>query len=425
MKFLLFILFIGFPFGKNQPQLIDGVAALVEEHLVLKSDLAQMVNMSALQNRIDPNVSPEKFINLQKQVLKNMIDQKVLLIMAEADSILVDEKEVDKALEQQIQMLISQAGNKKKAEESLGQSINDFKREFWFDMRDRLVSEKYQQQIISSITLTRPDVVSFYETYKDSLPLIPLKTKIRHLLIPIKPSLDAENEVKRIINSFKEDINNNVLDFEDIALKYSIDPGSKKLGGSLGWVSRGSLVKNFEKAAFGATIGELVGPVKTDFGYHLLQTQEKKGDKINVRHILLTPEITKEDQERAFNFATSLQKDSIKTIFDFKKYVKIYTSDIPTKKIGGDLGWIDPNSYTVPEIGQAIKYIETNICSPPINSNLGFHLIWIEDIKPGGRANLKDHWFDIENIALNRKKMKFYNNWISEAKKDIFIKMFN
>lgn len=425
MKFLLFILFIGFPFGRNQPQLIDGVAALIEEHLVLKSDLAQMVNMSALQNRIDPNVNPEKFINLQKQVLKNMIDQKVLLIMAETDSILIDEKEVDKALEQQIQMLISQAGNKKKAEESLGQSINDFKREFWFDMRDRLVSEKYQQQIINSITLTRPDVISFYEAYKDSLPLIPLKTKIRHLLIPIKPSSYAENEVKRTINSFKEDINNNVLSFEDIALKYSIDPGSRKLGGSLGWVNRGSLVKSFEKAAFGATIGDLVGPVKTDFGYHLLQTQEKKGDKINVRHILLTPEITKKDQEKAFNFATSLQKDSIKTLSDFKKYVKIYTSDTPTKKIGGDLGWIDPNSYTVPEIGQAIKYIETNICSPPINSSLGFHLIWIEDIKPGGRANLEDHWFDIENIALNRKKMNFYNNWINEAKKDLFIKMFN
>lgn len=425
MKKLLFILFISFSLGEKQPQLIDGVAALVEEHLILKSDLAQMVNMSALQNRIDPNVNPEKFILLQKQVLKNMIDQKILLKMAEIDSIFVEEKEVDKSLEQQVQMLISQAGGKKKAEESLGQSINDFKREFWFDMRDRLVSEKYQQQIISAVSVTRPDVLSFYETYKDSLPLIPLKTKIRHLLIPIKPSLTAENEVKKTIKSFKENIINNVLSFEDIALEKSVDPGSKKLGGSLGWVNRGSLVKNFEKAAFGAKVGDLVGPIKTSFGYHLIQTQEKKGDKIKVRHILLTPEITKMDQEKAYNFAMSLKEDSIKTISDFKKYVKIYTSDESTKKIGGDLGWIDPNTYTVPEIGQAIKYIESNVCSPPINSSLGFHLIWIEDIKPGGRANLEDHWFEIESIALNRKKINFYNNWINEAKKGVFIKMFN
>ena len=108
-----------------------------------------------------------------------------------------------------------------------------------------------------------------------------------------------------------------------------------------------------------------------------------------------------------------------------KKYVKLYTSDIPTKKIGGDLGWIDPNTYSVPEIGQAIKYIESNVCSPPINSSLGFHLIWVEDIKPGGRANLEDHRFEIESIALNRKKINFYNNWINEAKKGVFIKMFN
>ena len=425
MKKLLIIISINFIFGESKPQLIDGVAALIEEHLVLKSDLAQMVNMSALQNRIDPNVNPEKFILLQEQVLKNMIDQKILLKMAEVDSVFVEEGDVDKSLEQQVQLLISQAGGKKKAEESLGQSINDFKREFWFDMRDRLVSEKYQQQIISSVSVNRPYVESFYNTYKDSLPLIPLKTKIRHLLIPVKPSLKAENKVKETIISFKEDIVNDISTFEDLALKFSIDPGSKKLGGSLGWVNRGSLVKNFEKAAFGAKVGELIGPIKTDFGYHLIQTQEKKGDKINVRHILLTPEITKKDQEDSYNFATSLQKDSIKTIKDFIRHVKKYTVDESTKKIGGDLGWIDPNTYTVPEIGQAIKYIEKGICSPPINSSLGFHLIWLEEIKPGGRANLEDHWFEIENLALNKKRMTFYNNWITEAKKEIFIKLFN
>ena len=423
MKKILILLSVVLVFAESQVQYIDGVAAVVEDHLILKSDLAQMVNMSAMQSRINPNINPEKFIKLQDNVLKSMIDQKILLRMAELDSVLVDEKEVDKSLEQQIQMLISQSGSEKKTEEALGQSINDFKREFWFDMRDRLVSEKYQQELIGSVFVARPDVVSFYDVYKDSLPSVPLKTKVRHILIPIKPSTDSIEKTKRTLLGYKNEILNGAL-FEDIALKNSIDPGSKKLGGSLGWVSRGSLVKSFEKAAFSAKIGVLVGPIETSFGFHLIETLEKKGEKIKVRHILLTPEITKKDQEKAYNFATSLQKDSIKTMSDFIRNVSLYTNDLTTQKIGGDLGWIDPLSYSVPEIGQALKYIDVGVCSPPINSSLGYHLIWIEGVKPGGKANLKDHWVEIENLALNKKKMDYYNKWIDNAKKELFIKVF-
>ena len=423
MKKFLTLLSLVLVFAESPVQYIDGVAAVVEDHLILKSDLAQMVNMSAMQSRINPNTNPEKFIKLQDNVLKSMIDQKILLRMAELDSIIIDEKEVDKSLEQQVQMLISQSGSEKKTEEALGQSINDFKREFWFDMRDRLVSEKYQQELIGTVFVARPDVVSFYDVYKDSLPSVPLKTKVRHILIPIKPSTDSIEKTKKRLLGYKGEILNGAL-FEDIALKNSIDPGSKKTGGSLGWVSRGSLVKSFEKAAFSAKTGVLVGPIETDFGFHLIETLEKKGEKIKVRHILLTPEITKKDQEKAYNFATSLQKDSIKTLSDFIKNVSLYTNDITTQKIGGDLGWIDPLSYSVPEIGQALKYIDVGVCSPPINSNLGYHLIWIEGVKPGGKANLKDHWVEIENLALNKKKMDYYNKWIDNAKKELFIKVF-
>lgn len=423
MKKFLILLSLVLVFAESPVQYIDGVAAVVEDHLILKSDLAQMVNMSAMQSRINPNTNPEKFIKLQDNVLKSMIDQKILLRMAELDSIIIDEKEVDKSLEQQVQMLISQSGSEKKTEEALGQSINDFKREFWFDMRDRLVSEKYQQELIGTVFVARPDVVSFYDVYKDSLPSVPLKTKVRHILIPIKPSTDSIEKTKKTLLGYKSEILNGAL-FEDIALKNSIDPGSKKTGGSLGWVSRGSLVKSFEKAAFSAKTGVLVGPIETDFGFHLIETLEKKGEKIKVRHILLTPEITKKDQEKAYNFATSLQKDSIKTLSDFIKNVSLYTNDLTTQKIGGDLGWIDPLSYSVPEIGQALKYIDVGVCSPPINSNLGYHLIWIEGVKPGGKANLKDHWVEIENLALNKKKMDYYNKWIDNAKKELFIKVF-
>jgi len=213
--------------------------------------------------------------------------------------------------------------------------------------------------------------------------------------------------------------------FEGFAKKHSQDPGSSARGGSLGWVTRGSLVKRFETAAFTAKVGDVVGPIETEFGFHLIETLEKKGDKISVRHILSIPEKTTEDNKRAFDFARSLKSDSIKTIEDFKTAVKRHTSDESTKKIGGDLGWIDPSNYTIPEIGQAISIIGMDSCSAPINSSLGFHLLWFEGIKKGGRPNVQDHWPEIESMALNKKKMDWYESWIDDARKLFYIKTFS
>tara|TARA_Y100001970_G_scaffold278918_1_gene385358 strand:- start:5295 stop:6563 length:1269 start_codon:yes stop_codon:yes gene_type:complete len=420
MKKLITLLYL--TFSQIFPNEIDGVAAIIENHIVLKSDLAQMVNMAVVQNRIDPIKNGEAYIKIQNSVLQSMIDQKIMLEMAEKDSVLVGEKEVNQALEQQIQMFISQTGSEKKAEKALGQSLKDFRREFWYDMQERLISEKYQQQLIGSISITREDVLGFYKTYKDSLPSIPMRAKVRHLLVPIKPSDNEKEKTVFQLNDIKDKIIKGEP-FSEIAIKHSEDPGSKENGGSLGWVSRGSLVKEFETAAFTAKIGEIVGPIETEFGFHILEVLERKGEKTKVRHILKTPLVGEADNEKAYLFAMSLQKDSIKTLDDFKKAVSSYTADKTTKKIGGDLGWIEPQNYQVSEIGQAIKYININSCSPPINSSLGFHLLWLEGVKKGGRPNITDHWSEIESLALNKKKMDWYTNWIKEAREKFYIEI--
>ena len=399
---------------------IDGVAAIIEEHIVLKSDLAQMVNMSIIQNKIDIEKDKEKIKNLEKSVLESMIDQKIILKKAELDSVLVEENEVDLALDQQIQMLISQAGGEKKAEEALGQSIKEFRREFWYDMRDRLVSEKYQQQLINAIKVTRLDVLEFYKTYRDSLPVIPLKAKIRHCLIKVKPSQSSKKSSFLFLKDLQKKIENGGS-FSDLAEKHSEDPGSKNNGGSLGWVKRGSLVKSFETAAFTSELNKTTNPIESEFGFHLIETIKKQGDKILVRHILNIPQKTEEDNKKYFDFATSLKKDSIKTLNDFLLFTKKYSDDKNTKNVGGNLGWVDPNNYIIPEIGLAIKHIKPGECSPPINSSLGFHLLWIEDFKKGGKPNLEDHWVDIESMSLNKKKMDWYQNWLKKARNNIYI----
>jgi len=420
-KKILLIFTISFSFSQGDIQYIDGIAAIVEDHVVLKSDLIQMVNMAAIQNKIDPRTNPDAFIQLQNSVIQSMVDQKIMLEMAELDSIVVDEKEVNQALDQQIQMLVAQAGGESQAEDALGQPIKDFRREFWYDMKDRMISERYQQQLLSAVVVTRSEVKEFYKTYKDSLPVLPMMAKVRHLQVPIKPGVAAKEKTKSFLSELKSQIVEGNSSFSDVAKAHSLDP-SKNNGGELGWVKRGSLVKNFETAAFTIELGEISDPIETEFGYHILETLEKQGDKIRVRHVLMSPEITKDDNERAYNLAFSL-KDSATTLDEFKKLVKKHSSDKTTIDIGGDLGWIDPTSYAVPEIGQAIKYIELGSCSPPINSSIGFHLLWVGGLKKGGRPNLQDHWAEVESMALNKKKMDWYQGWISGAREKFHIQI--
>ena len=419
--FIFFLIFTSFIYPNNN-QNIDGVAAIIEEHIVLKSDLAQMLNMSIIQNKIDPLKDVEKIKSLEQSILESMIDQKIILKKAEIDSVFVEEKEVNLALDQQVQMLVSQAGGEEKAEEVLGQTLKSFRREFWYEMRDRLVSEKYQQQLINSVKVTRLDVLNFYNVYKDSLPVLPLKAKLRHCLIKTKPSESAKKYSISFLDNLKKRIERGEL-FSDLAKKHSEDPGSKSNGGKLGWVKRGSLVRSFETAAFTAPLKKITNPIESEFGFHLIETLQKKGDKILVRHILNIPKITEDDNAIYFNFASSLQKDSIKTLNDFIRITKKYSEDEKTSKVGGNLGWIDPNNFLIPEVGLAIKHIKAGECSPPINSSEGYHLIWIEDFKKGGRPNLQDHWFDIENMSLNKKKMDWYQEWLKKSRKDIYIEI--
>ena len=420
--FFIFSALLSYLLSQTGGSFVDGVAAVVEENIVLKSDLNQMVNMMAIQQRIDPNKDLDKYIKLREAVLQSMVDQKILLEMAEEDTTIVaTEKEVDQALEQQIETILQQAGGKAAAEKMLGQSINSFRSEFWFDMRDKIVSEKYQQKMLTKITVSKNDVFSFFKTYKDSLPLFPTEAKIRHILIKPEPSDSVKKETLSLLNKIKDQINKGE-DFGSLAEKHSMDPGSKKKGGNLGWVKRGSLLKNFEEAAFTIKPNIISEPIKTEVGYHILEVFERKGNKARVRHILISPQISKKDEEFAFSFALSL-KDSISTLDVFKTFAKKHSKDYQTSEIGGDLGWIVPNTYPIKEIGQAVSLISLKECSPPINTSFGFHLLWLEKIKPGGKPSLDSHWPKIEMMALNNKKMIWYESWLKDVKHKFYVKI--
>ncbi len=405
---------------KKHLQAIDGLAAIVGDKIILKSDINQTLSMTIFQQRLDPQKDLAKIEKLKDEITRSIVNRKVILAMAELDSVVVQDKEVDRALDEQINNIVAQAGSEEAAEKALGQPLRTFRREYWYDIKDMMVTQKYQQGLISKISVNKNDVYDFFKSYKDSIPPFPTTVKIRHLLVKILPN---QTQIDKTINLLKEQ-RQNILDgtssFESVASQYSQDPGSKNSGGSLGFVRRGNLVTEFESAAFTLKPGEISMPIKTEFGYHIIETQEIRGDKIKVRHILMSPPLTDEDESAAYNKAVAL-KDSSTTLPEFITMVKSHSMDKQTKENGGNLGWVDPNNYPIPEFGMVIGQIKQNECAGPVRTEFGYHLLWIESIKPGGAADLSKHWNEIEKLTLNKKKSDWFVKWVDEARQKFFI----
>ena len=297
MNYFIYILLFVSYLSAQQEILLDRVASVVENKIVLMSDVVLAANAVAAQQQINPNTNPLAYQKILESSRESMIEQLLIIEMAEQDSVEILDKDVDKALNQQIDNIIAQTGSKELAEEALGKKISDFKRSYRDDMRGKLLAEKYTSSLTTSINVSRGDVVDFFNTYKDSIPSFPTLYKTHHILLEIKPSEESNKK------SFEEamDIRNKIvngLSFDEAAKLYSADPGSKDQGGNLGYVPRGTFVKEFDRVVFTIEKNVLTEPIKTKYGHHLIEVLERTGEKVLARHILIRTKTTERRRNR-------------------------------------------------------------------------------------------------------------------------------
>ena len=419
IKKILLVLLLSFSFSQ-EGVLLDKISAVVEGEIVLLSDVVLAANALATQQRINPNTDPEKYKDLLKMSSESMIEQLVIIKMAEADSVEVLDKDVERALDRQIENIISQAGGKEAAEQALGRKISDFKRSYRDDMKGKLLAEKYTTSLTSGISVTRGEVINFYNTYKDSMGSFPTLYKTRHILLEINPSESSSKESLLKIKKIREEIING-LSFDSAAKKYSEDPGSKDLGGNLGYVPRGSFVQEFEEAAFTLDINILSEPIKTKYGYHLMEILRRSGEKVEVRHILIGIKTSEKDKNITYKKTANIIKN-LKTKEDFMSTAKEISDDTTSGPKGGYMGMIDLDQYQIKELSDVIKNIPINTPSAPILTQFGYHIIWVDEIQEGGPPTLEKNWLDLEQMTLNQKKSDWYSNWISNIKEKFYIK---
>ena len=420
MNYFIYIFLLVSSLSAQQEILLDRVASVVEDKIVLLSDVVLAANAVAAQQQINPNTNPSAYQKLLESSRESMVEQLLIIEMAEQDSVEVLDKDIDKALNQQIENIISQTGSKEQAEVALGKKISDFKRSYRDDMRGKLLAEKYTSSLTASISVSRGDVLDFFNTYKDSIPSFPTLYKTHHILLEIRPSEESSNKSFLKALSIRDEILGG-LSFSEAAKKYSADPGSKDQGGNLGYVPRGTFVKEFDKVVFTIEKNVLTEPIKTQYGYHLIEVLERTGEKVLSRHILIRTETTDLDKRKTYDTINDI-KNNINSFEDFSEAALNFSDDKTSNTNKGFLGMIDLDYYQVPELKQEIKGIEIKTVSNPISTDFGYHLIWVDEIKEGGPPNLNSNWLDLEKMALNKKKSDWYNNWISEIKSNFYIK---
>ena len=211
------------------------------------------------------------------------------------------------------------------------------------------------------------------------------------------------------------------MSFNSAAEKYSEDPGSKDIGGNLGYVSRGSFVQEFEKEAFTLDINTLSNPIKTQFGYHLMEVLKRSGEKVEVRHILIGVKTSEKDKNDTYKQTAEIIK-KIKTKEDFINKAKELSDDTTSGPQGGYMGMIDLDQYQIKELSNIIKNVPINTPSAPVLTQFGYHIVWVDEIKEGGPPSLEKNWLDLEQMTLNQKKSDWYSNWIEEIKNKFYIK---
>ena len=350
-----------------------------------------------------------------------MVEQLLIIEMAEQDSVEILDKDIDKALNQQIDNIIAQTGSKELAEAALGKKISDFKRSYRDDMKGKLLAEKYTSSLTTSINVSRGDVIDFFDTYKDSIPSFPTLYKTHHILLEIKPSEKSVKNSFNKANDIRNKILNGEISFDDAAKTYSADPGSKDQGGNLGYVPRGTFVQEFDKVVFTVEKNILTEPVKTQYGHHIIEVLERTGEKVLARHILIRTKTTDLDKKKTYETINNIKNDII-NFDDFYKAAADFSDDKTSNSSGGFLGMIDLEYYQVPELKKEISTIKIKTISSPIETDFGYHLIWVDEIQEGGPPTLETNWLELEEMALNKKKSDWYQTWINKIKSQFYIK---
>ena len=411
-----------------QQQVIDKIVAVVGKNIIMQSDIEEQYMQYRLQGGIKGSAS-----SIRCEILEDLLFRKLMLNQAELDSIEVTDAQIESEMDYRIRYYLAQLGSQEKVEKYFNKTMSEIKDELRTIIRDQKMIEEVQRKIVDGVSATPSDVREFFASIpNDSIPMVSAQYEIAELVKKPPITLDEKLEVKDRLYGLRSRILKGER-FSTMALLYSEDPGSAKKGGELGFKGRGELVPEFEAAAFALKDGEISEVVETEYGYHIIQMIERRGDYVNVRHILLTVKVSAEALQQAYNeldsIANLIRNDSI----TFDEAVREF-SDEDDKVNGGYLVNSNTGStlFAAEDLDQQVSVVVNRLqvgeVSNPVpmktkNGKDAYRLLIIKKKTTPHKANLKDDYALIQQWTMQKLRQDAINKWIDAKSSKAYVKI--
>ena len=422
LKTLILIVFNLSVFAQNQPLNVDGIVAAIGDQIILKSDIIFQKQALSQEGKVLSDCDMLKEISLEK----------LLIHHAAIDSVEVTNEEIDESIDRRIQQLVAQIGSERKMEEYYKKSILLVKEEMRPLMKNQMISQRMQMTVAENVQISPIEVEEMIqEMPTDSLPLIGTEVELAQIVIEPKVSKEALTETIERLNTLRERILNG-SSFSSMAILYSEDPGSNRNGGEYKGLKRGQFVKEFEAVAFNLRPGEVSKPFKTDYGYHIVQLQIKRGEELDLRHILIKPKVEQEDLDIAKKALDSLRLQIIDGNISFEEVARKYSSDDASKLNGGVM--MNPMTtdtrWNLEDLDRSIFYaiekIEVGDISPAalVREQDGkeiFRILQLRQRIAPHRANLDQDFSLLKNYVENQKRQEKLMDWVARKKNSTYI----
>ena len=412
----------------QQSQVIDKIVAVVGKNIIMQSDIEEQYMQYRLQGGVKGSAS-----SIRCEILEDQLFRKLMLNQAELDSIEVTDAQVEQEMEYRIRYYVNQLGSQEKLEKYYNKTMKEIRDELRTMIKDQKLIEEVQRKIVDGVSATPSDVRDFYSSIpKDSIPMVSAQYEIAELVKKPPITLDEKLAVKDRLYGLRSRILKGER-FSTLALLYSEDPGSAKKGGELGFHGRGEFAPEFEAAAFALKDGEISEVVETEYGYHILQLIERRGDYVNVRHILLTVKVSPEALQKAYNeldsIANLIRNDSI----TFDEAVTKF-SDEDDKVNGGYL--VNSNNgstlFAAEDLDQQVSVVVNRLqvgeVSNPVpmktkNDKDAYRLLIIKKKTTPHKANLQDDYALIQQWTMQKLRQDAINKWIDQKSSKAYVKI--
>ncbi len=426
---LLILFLVSVLQGKAQnDKVIDEIVALVGSHPVYWSDVEAQYAQARAQG-----VAGDPFI-FRCEIFENILFQKLLVYQAEIDSLVVNDEQVDSELDRRLRYYIQQFGSQQKLEEFYDKSIDEFKSELREPLRLEILSQQAQGKIIDNVKITPNETKDYFNSLKqDSIPIIPTEYEIGQIVKNPVVGPAQLKEAREKLASLRDRVSKGEK-FTTLAVLYSEDPGSASKGGELGLFGRGSMAPEFESAAYNLkNKNDISEVIKTKFGYHFLQLIERKGDFVNVRHILIIPKVSPDDlivaASKLDSIASIVRADSL----TFERAAIIHSDD--PGKVNGGLIQSQSNGDTrlaADELDPKVFFVVDKMNPGEISNSVpyttedgtqAYRVLFLKVRTEPHKANMNDDYNKIQEWALESKKQKAMAKWIESKSKTAYIRM--